>query len=91
MSLVPMGGYKPAPHPGLMNDVPGFFAAMGITAENVASRYDVSRQAQDEFALESHLRALKAQENGWFDDASVQWKLMVKQLPRMKGRVLVRR
>ena len=68
MSLVPMGGYKPAPHPGLMNDVPGFFAAMGITAENVASRYDVSRQAQDEFALESHLRALKAQENGWFDD-----------------------
>ena len=68
MSLVPMGGYKPAPHPGLMNDVPGFFASMGITAENVASRYDVSRQAQDEFALESHLRALKAQENGWFDD-----------------------
>ena len=71
MSLVPMGGYKPAPHPGLMNDVPGFFAAMGITAENVASRYDVSRQAQDEFALESHLRALKAQENGWFDDGNL--------------------
>jgi acetyl-CoA acyltransferase len=68
MSLVPMGGYKPAPHPALMNDVPGFFASMGITAENIASRYDVSRQAQDEFALESHLRALKAQENGWFDD-----------------------
>ena len=42
MSLVPMGGYKPAPHPGLMNEVPGFFASMGITAENVASRYDVS-------------------------------------------------
>jgi acetyl-CoA acyltransferase len=68
MSLVPMGGYKPAPHPALMNDVPGFFASMGITAENIASRYDVSRQSQDEFALESHLRALRAQENGWFDD-----------------------
>ena len=85
MSLVPMGGYKPAPHPGLMNDVPGFFASMGITAENVASRYDVSRQAQDEFALESHMRALKAQEQGWFDDEICPVEINGKMIAKDEG------
>ncbi len=53
---------------------------MGATAENVAEMYAVSREAQDRFAYESHLKAIKAQDEGWFDDEIVQFKV-----PRGKG------
>ncbi len=71
MSLVPMGGHKPSVHPYLMQTYPEAYTPMGITAENVAKKYDISRQAQDEFSVESHRRASLAIKNGWFDDEIV--------------------
>lgn len=71
MSVVPMGGQKPAPNPELVEERPEAYTPMGITAENVASRYDVSREDQDAFALQSHERALAAIEEGRFKDEIV--------------------
>jgi acetyl-CoA acyltransferase len=61
MSLVPMGGAKFSANPGLVASWPESYAAMGITAELVASRYRVSREDQDAFAVQSHARAAAAQ------------------------------
>ncbi len=68
MSLVPMGGQKPAPNPTLVDQFPASYDAMGITSETVAERYDVSREDQDAFAVESNRRALAAIESGRFRD-----------------------
>ena len=70
MSLVPMGGNKPSFNPRVFerDENIGIAYGMGITAENVAKQWKVSREAQDEFALQSHLRALKAQQAGEFSD-----------------------
>ena len=70
MSLVPMGGNKPSFNPKVFerDENIGIAYGMGLTAENVAKQWKVSREAQDEFALQSHLRALKAQQAGEFTD-----------------------
>ena len=70
MSLVTMGGNKPSFNPKVFerDENIGIAYGMGITAENVARQWKVSREAQDEFALQSHLRALKAQQAGEFSD-----------------------
>jgi acetyl-CoA acyltransferase len=70
MSLVPMGGNKPSFNPEVFakNENLGIAYGMGLTAEKVAQQWKVSREAQDEFALQSHLRALKAIEAGEFRD-----------------------
>ncbi|MEO6408220.1 MAG: acetyl-CoA C-acyltransferase, partial [Burkholderiaceae bacterium] len=70
MSLVPMGGNKPSFNPKVFerDENIGIAYGMGLTAENVAKQWKVSREAQDEFALQSHLRALKAQQSGEFTD-----------------------
>ncbi len=67
MSLVPMGGYTVHPNPQLVDEYPEMYISMGLTAENVAEKYDVGREDQDEFALQSHQRAVAAWENGHFD------------------------
>lgn len=67
MSLVPMGGMSVQPNPELVDNEPGVYVSMGITAENVADKFDVSREDQDEFAYQSHQRAIKAWEEGKFD------------------------
>ncbi|MAL18971.1 MAG: acetyl-CoA C-acyltransferase [Balneola sp.] len=67
MSLVPMGGMSFQPNPDLVDEKPGVYVSMGITAENVAKKYDVSREDQDEFAYQSHKRAIKAWEQGKFE------------------------
>lgn len=67
MSLVPMTGFKFAPMPYLAANAPEAFTSMGLTAENVAKKYGVSREDQDAFALRSHQRALAAVESGRFD------------------------
>lgn len=67
MSMVPMTGYKFAPAPFLATDYPEAFTSMGITAENVAEQYGVSREDQDAFSLRSHQRAFEAVESGRFD------------------------
>ncbi len=67
MSMVPMTGFKFAPNPFFAADCPQVYTNMGLTAENVAAKYGVSRQEQDEFALRSHQRAVAAVESGRFD------------------------
>jgi acetyl-CoA acyltransferase len=71
MSAVPQGGFYFAPDPHLTRSDPDFYTAMGITAENVAERYGVSREDQDAFALRSHRRAVEAIEGGRFADEIV--------------------
>ena len=56
MSYIPLGGYMPRPHPQWSNEHADLYIAMGITAENVARAYGVSREDQDVFALQSHQR-----------------------------------
>ena len=71
MSLVPMGGHKIAPNPGLVNDYPDVYLSTGLVAENHARESAISREAQDAFALQSHQRALAAQAAGMFNDEIV--------------------
>lgn len=68
MSYVPMGGHKPAPNPYLMNNHPQAYTTMGITAENVASQFNIDRKKQDEFALLSHEKACNAIKNKKFQE-----------------------
>ncbi len=67
MSMVPMMGNILVANPYLMDNIPRYQSNMGITAENVASRYGISRQEQDQFAVESHRKAANAQMTGRFD------------------------
>ncbi len=71
MSQIPMGGQKPSPHPGLIANRPETYTPMGITAENVAVKFDVSRADQDAFAFRSHMNALSAIREGRFADEVV--------------------
>ncbi|PIE65979.1 MAG: acetyl-CoA C-acyltransferase [Deltaproteobacteria bacterium] len=71
MSMVPMGGNKPSAHPGLFAERPESYTGMGITAENVARTFEISRERQDEFAYTSHMRAAAAREAGKFADEIV--------------------
>ena len=68
MSYVPMMGHNPAPNPDLMDSRPGAYISMGLTAENVATRYGISKEDQDAFAVRSHQRATKAVQEGRFKD-----------------------
>lgn len=67
MSMVPMTGFKFSPMPYLAENMPQAFTSMGLTAENVAAQYGVSRLEQDQFALQSNLKASRAVEEGTFD------------------------
>ncbi len=71
MSMVPMGGNKLAPNPYLADNYPQAYINMGLTAENVAGRYNVSREDQDRFAASSHQKAARAIEEGKFKDEIV--------------------
>lgn len=75
MSMVPMGGYKPAPNPYLMDHLPETYMSMGHTAEEVAKRYHVTREDQDRFALASHQKATAAIRQGKFKDEIVPLKV----------------
>ncbi|HEA3934576.1 TPA: thiolase family protein [Staphylococcus aureus] len=68
MSAVPMGGNEPTNNPTLQYDDIGASYPMGLTAENVASQFDVSREDQDAYAVRSHQRAYDAQREGRFKD-----------------------
>ena len=71
MSLVPMTGFRISPNPWLVDHAPELYMNMGLTAERVAEAYEITRQAQDEFALRSHQRAAAAQAAGRFKDEIV--------------------
>lgn len=68
MNAVPMGGNEPTNNPTLQYDDIGASYPMGLTAENVASQFDVSREDQDAYAVRSHQRAYDAQRDGRFKD-----------------------
>lgn len=68
MSYIPMGGFKVTPNYNTANTNPDWYNNMGLTAEAVAEKYNVSREDQDEFAYNSHMKALKAIKEGRFKD-----------------------
>ena len=76
MSMVPMMGHKIAMNPKVfLDDNIGIAYGMGITAENVATQWKVSREAQDEFAYNSHMKAMKAIQDGLFKDEIIPYKI----------------
>ena len=77
MSLIPMGGFKVAPNPVLMDSYPDVYLSTGLVAENHVRDYGISRDEQDAFALRSHQRALAAIEAGRFVEEIVPVKARV--------------
>jgi acetyl-CoA acyltransferase len=71
MSMVPMGGYRFSSNKTITNNAIEFYTSMGMTAENIANQFSISREQQDIFAFESHRRALSAMENHIFDNEIV--------------------
>jgi acetyl-CoA acyltransferase len=72
MSMVPMMGYKFSPNPQFAQDLPQYYTNMGLTAENVAEKYGITREQQDEFALKSNQKAARAVDSGLFDPELVK-------------------
>jgi len=68
MTYIPMGGFMPRPHPEYTREHAGLYVSMGITAENVARRYKISREDQDAFAFQSQTRAANARKNTLFTE-----------------------
>jgi len=87
-TLVPMGGNKPMPDPDLIATWPEAYITMGLTAENVAQRFKISRQDQDTFAFESHQKAARAQADGRFKDQILPLKVIDRGFEG--GKVVVR-
>lgn len=90
MSHVPMGGFNPSLNPKLMEPESAAYIGMGITAENLARKYQITREQQDAFALSSHQKAIAAQEKGLFKDeivsvAAVQADGSTKMVDRDEG------
>ncbi len=71
MTYVPMNGLTYDPHPQLSKDNPNVYMSMGITAENVAKKFDISRKEQQDFAISSHYKANLARESNMFDNEIV--------------------
>jgi acetyl-CoA acyltransferase len=80
MSLIPMGGHTIRPNPALVDSYPDYYLGMGLTAENLARRYEISREEQDAFALRSHQRAAAAIAEGKFKDEIVPLTVAVEDL-----------
>ena len=68
MTYIPMGGHMPRPHPDYTREHAALYASMGITAENVANRYKISREDQDDYAYQSQMKAASAQAEGRFTE-----------------------
>jgi len=75
MSLVPMGGNKVAPNPWLMDHYPDTYLSMGLTAENLAKKYSITREEADAFSLSSHQKAIAAIAAGKFKDEIVPYEV----------------
>jgi len=80
MSMVPMAGYKFAPNPYFAQELPHYYTNMGLTAENVAAKYNVTREDQDAFSLGSNLKAARAVETGLFDPELVPIEVTIKEV-----------
>ena len=71
MTMIPMGGHKVSANPWLVSNYPDAYLSMGLTAERVAKRFNITREMQDEFSAQSHKKAIAAIEAGKFDDELV--------------------
>lgn len=76
MSLIPMGGWRVSPNPVVSHQHPDWYWGMGLTAEAVAKEYNVSREEQDQFSYNSHMKAIKAIKENRFKDDIVPIKVM---------------
>ncbi|MGA8073876.1 MAG: acetyl-CoA C-acyltransferase, partial [Candidatus Acidiferrales bacterium] len=85
MSMVPMGGNKIAPNPWLMDHYPDAYLGMGLTAENVAKKYGITREQADEFSLRSHKNAIAAIAAGKFKDEIVPVEVSYTEIPPNNG------
>ncbi|MDX6443799.1 MAG: acetyl-CoA acyltransferase [Blastocatellia bacterium] len=85
MSMIPMGGHIIRPNPYLVEHYPDFYLNMGLATENVARKYEVTREEQDEFALRSHQKAAAALAAEKFKDETVPLTVSVEELDG-KGR-----
>ena len=68
MSMIPMGGNKVRPNPAIVERYPDYYLNMGLTAENLAKKYEITREQADEFSLGSHQKAAAAIQAGRFND-----------------------
>lgn len=89
MSHVPMSGWRLSPHPNIVDTMPEVYMPMGHTAEEVARRYGITRQEQDEFAVASHQKAAWAIASGAFDDEIVPL-VVTRTAPNDQGRYVER-
>jgi acetyl-CoA acyltransferase len=80
MSMIPMGGHIIRPNPYLVDHYPDFYLNMGLATENVARKYEVTREQQDEFALRSHTRAAAALDANKFKDEVVPLHVVLEDL-----------
>ena len=80
MSMIPMGGHIIRPNPTLIDTYPDFYLSMGLATENVAKKYEVTREQQDEFALGSHRRAIAALDADKFRDETVPLNVAAEEL-----------
>jgi acetyl-CoA acyltransferase len=86
MSMIPMGGNTIRPNPGIVDTYPDYYLNMGLTAENLARKYEITREEADEFSLCSHQKAAAAIKGGNFKDEIVPVKVRIDELDEA-GRV----
>jgi acetyl-CoA acetyltransferases len=80
MSMIPMGGHTIRPNPYLVEHYPDFYLNMGLATENVARKYEVTREEQDEFALRSHQRAAAALDANKFKEETVALNVVLEEM-----------
>ena len=86
MTAIPMGGNSFRPNPGLADTYPDYYLNMGLTAENLARKYEITREQADEFSMQSHQKAAAAIAAGKFDDEIVPMNVYLDEFDE-KGRV----
>ena len=86
MSMIPMGGNVVRPNPAIVDSYPDYYLNMGLTAENLAKKYEITREQADEFSYNSHRKALAAISEGKFADEIVPMNVFVDEFDE-KGRV----
>lgn len=86
MSMIPMGGNVVRPNPKIVDNYPDYYLNMGLTAENLARKYEITREQADEFSLQSHQKAADAIKSGKFKDEIVPFTVTVDELDE-NGRV----
>ena len=89
MSMIPMGGNVVRPNPALVDSYPDYYLNMGLTAENLAKKYEITREQADEFSYNSHRKALAAISEGKFKDEIVPMNVFVDEIDE-GGRVRAR-